>query len=196
MMKRQEMWARSALRTLVAALLAAGPTGCVETGLYEKAALDLDGARRENGRKEQQIRELQWQLASAGQQLQALSQRDAAALASLDRRVQEASAANRALAERLKTREQEAEKLTLAVARAEEEASAKRGPPGPTHRLRPEELKRIEDAAGSRDAEVSKLLARVEKLLENRAARVAGPGGRPSVGVDGEIIDPWNGDRK
>lgn len=196
MMKRQEMWSLPALRTLVTALLAAGATGCVETGLYEKAALDLDGARRENGLKEQQIRALQWQLASAGQQLQALSQQDAVALASLDRRVQEAAAANRALAERLKTREQEAEKLTLAVARAEEEASAKRGPQGPTLRLRPEELKRIEDAASARDAEMSKLLARVEKLLGDRAARVAAPGERSQRIIVDDLIDPWNGDRK
>lgn len=196
MMKRQEMWSLPALRTLVTALLAAGATGCVETGLYEKAALDLDGARRENGLKEQQIRALQWQLASAGQQLQALSQQDAVALASLDRRVQEAAAANRALAERLKTREQEAEKLTLAVARAEEEASAKRGPQSPTLRLRPEELKRIEDAASARDAEMSKLLARVEKLLGDRAARVAAPGERSQRIIVDDLIDPWNGDRK
>lgn len=196
MMKRQEMWARLAPRMLVTALLAAGVTGCVETGLYEKAALDLDGARRENGLKEQQIRALQWQLASAGQQLQALSQQDAAALASLERRVQEGSATNRALAERLKTREQETEKLTLAGARAEEEASAKRGPPGPTLRLRPEELKRIEDAASARDAEVSKLLARLEKFLGDRAARVAGPGERSQRIIVDDLIDPWNGDRK
>ena len=196
MMKRQETWALQGARSLVAALLAAGVTGCVETSLYEKAALDLDGARRENGQKEHQIRVLQWQLASAGQQLQAAAQKDSTALADLDRRVQEAAEANRALAERLKAREQEAEKLTLALARAEDEASAKRGPQGPTLRLRPEELKRIEDAAGSRDAEVSKLLARVEKLLGDRAARAAGPGERSPRGVVDELIDPWNGDRK
>ncbi|MFS8070497.1 MAG: hypothetical protein ACMG6S_29380, partial [Byssovorax sp.] len=86
--------------------------------------------------------------------------------------------------------------LTLAVARAEEEASAKRGPQGPTLRLRPEELKRIEDAASARDAEVSKLLARVEKLLGDRAVRVAGPGERPQRIVVDDLIDPWNGDRK
>jgi small-conductance mechanosensitive channel len=193
MMKRQEMWASRAARALVVALLAAGATGCVESGLYEKATRDLDASRRENGQKEQQIRALQWQLASAGQQMQAISQQDAIVLADLDRRVKEAAAANRALAERLKGREQEAEKLTLAVARAEEEASAKRGPPGPTVRLRPEDLKRIEAAASSRDPEVSKMLARVEKILSDRAARAAAPGQRF---VDSDLIDPWNGDRK
>jgi hypothetical protein len=195
MMKRQETWALQAARSLVAVLLAAGVTGCVETALYEKAALELDGARRENGMKEQHIRALQWQLASAGQQLQELSQKDATALADLDRRVQEASEANRALAARLKAREQEAEKLTLAVARAEDEASAKRGPQGPTLRLRPEELKRIEAAVSSRDAEVSKLVARVEQLLD-RAAAAASSGPRPPRGVESDVIDPWTGGRK
>ncbi len=196
MMKRQEMWALRAAQALVASLLAAGATGCVESGLYEKTARDLDVSRRENGVKEQQIRALQWQLASAGQQMQAISQQDAMVLADLDRRVQEATAANRALAERLKTREEEAEKLTLAVARAEEEASAKRGPPGPTVRLRPEDLKRIEAAAASRDPEVSKMLARMEKILSDRAARAAAPGERAQRFVDSDLIDPWNGDRK
>ena len=196
MMKRQEVWAPRAARALVVALLAAGATGCVESGLYEKATRDLDVSRRENGQKEQQIRALQWQLASAGQQMQAISQQDAIVLADLDRRVQEATAANRALAERLKTREEEAEKLKLAVARAEEEASAKRGPPGPTVRLRPEDLKRIEAAASSRDPEVSKMLARMEKILSDRAARAATAGERSPRFVDTELIDPWNGDRK
>lgn len=194
MMKRQETWALQAARSLVAVLLAAGVTGCVETSLYEKAALDLDGARRENGLKEHQIRVLQWQLASAGQQLQAATQKDSTALADLDRRVQEAAEANRALAERLKAREQEAEKLTLALARAEDEASAKRGPQGPTLRLRPEELKRIEAAVSSRDAAVSKLIARLEQILDRAAA--ASSGQRPPRGVENEIVDPWNGGRK
>ena len=194
MVKRQETWALQAARSLVAVLLAAGVTGCVQTALYEKAALDLDGARRENGLKEQQIRVLQWQLASAGQQLQAVTQKDSAALADLDRRVQEAAEANRALAERLKTREQEAEKLTLALARAEDEATAKRGPQGPTLRLRPEELKRIEAAVSSRDAAVSKLIARLEQLLDRAAA--ASSGQRPPRGVESDVVDPWTGGRK
>ncbi len=126
--------------------------------------------------------------------MQAISQQDAIVLADLDRRVQEATAANRALAERLKTREEEAEKLTLAVARAEEEASAKRGPPGPTVRLRPEDLKRIEAAASSRDPEVSKMLARMEKILSDRAARAVNE--RPQRVIDSDVVDPWLGDRK
>lgn len=196
MRKRQETWARRAASALVAGLLAAGATGCVESSVYEKAAYDLDASRRENSQKEQQIRALQWQLASAGQQMQAISQQDAVVLADLDRRMQEATAANRALAERLKEREQEAEKLSRAVARAEEEASSKHGPAGPTIRLRPEELRRIEAAASSRDPEVSKLLGRLEKILSDRAAGVAVPGERPPRVVDSDLIDPWNGDRK
>lgn len=195
MVKRQETWALHAARSLVAVLLAAGATGCVETALYEKSALDLDRARRDNGMKEQQIRALQWQIASAGQQYQELSQKDAAALADLDRRVQEAAEANRVLAERLKTREREAEKLTLALARAEDEASAKRGPQGPTLRLRPEELKRIEAAVSARDAEVSKLVARVEQLLD-RAAAAASTGQRPPRGIESDVVDPWTDGRK
>jgi chromosome segregation ATPase len=196
MMKRQEMWARRAAGALVVGLLAAGATGCVETALYEKTALDLDVSRRENGQKEQQIRALQWQLASAGQQMQAISQQDATVLADLDRRMQEATAANRALADRLKEREEEAEKLRLAVARAEDEAASKHGPVGPTIRLRPDELRRIEAAASSRDPEMSKLLGRLEKILADRAARAAVPGERPQRVVDSDLVDPWNGDRK
>lgn len=196
MMKRARAWFGGTARALLAALLVAGATGCVETGLYEKAAVDLDGARRENVQKDQQIRFLQWQLAAAGQQIQALSAQDAAALAEAERRVREALGANQALAERVKVNEQEAEKLSLAVARAAEEASAKPGPPGSTARLRPEDMKRIEAAASSRNAEVARLLARVEKLLDERAARVARPGERPPRVLDGDLLDPWDGSRK
>lgn len=196
MRKRQETWALRAASSLVVGLLAAGATGCVGSAAYEKAAFDLDTSRRENVLKEQQIRALQWQLASAGQQMQAISQQDAVVLADLDRRVQEATTANRALAERLKEREQEAAKLTLAVARAEEEAASRHSPTGPTLRLRPEELRRIEVAASARDPEMSKLLGRLEKILSERSARVAVPGERPPRVVDGDLIDPWSGDRK
>jgi hypothetical protein len=196
MTKRERAWFGGTARALLAALLAAAATGCVETGLYEKAAVDLDGARRESAQKDQQIHALQWQLAAAGQQMQSMSAQDAAALADAERRVREASGANQVLAERVKLKEQEAEKLSLAVARAEEEASAKPGPPGSTVRLRPEDMKRIEAAASSRDAEVARLLARVEKLLDERAARVARPGERPPRVLDGDLIDPWDGNRK
>lgn len=196
MTKQHEAWFGLTGRALAFALLAVGATGCVETGLYERAALDLDGARRDNAQKDQQIRALQWQLGSAGQQIQAITQQDAATIGDLERRVQGASVANQALAERLKIREQEAQKLAAAVARAEDDASAKHAPPGSTVRLRPEDLKRIEAAVGSRDAEVSKLLARVEKLLGDRAARAARPGERPPRVLDGDLVDPWDGDRK
>jgi hypothetical protein len=175
-------------------VLAVGATGCVETGLYEKAALDLDGARRASAEKDLQIRLLQWQLASAGQQIQAMSARDAALLADAERRAQEASSATQALAERVKAKEQEAEKLALAVARAEEDAaSAKHGPQGPSVRLRPEDVKRIEAAASARDADVARLLVRVEKALGDRASH---PGERPQRVLDGDLVDPWEGSRK
>jgi hypothetical protein len=189
-------WRGRAATALVTALLASGVTGCVETGLYEKAALDLDGARRENLQKDQQLRALQWQLAAAGQQAQLLAQQDAAALAEAERRGQEAVVANRSLAERLAAREQETARLKLAVAQAEEDAATKHGPPGPTVRLRPEDLKRIEAAASSHDTELSKLLARVEKILGDRAARTARTGERPARVLDGDLVDPWDGDRK
>ena len=196
MMKQQRAWFGWTARALLTALLAAGATGCVETGLYEKAALDLDGARRENAQKDQQIRALQWQLAAAGQQMQSMSAQDAAVLADVERRATEALTANQALAALVLLKEQEAEKLSLAVARAEEEAAAKHGPPGPTARLRPEDVKRIEAAASSRDAEVAKLLVRVEKLLEDRAAHAPRTGERPQRVLDGDLVDPWDGSRK
>jgi chromosome segregation ATPase len=170
----------------------------VETGLYEKAALDLEGSRRESLQKEQQIRALQWQLAAAGQQVQAITQRDAATIAEMEQRAQEDSAANRVLAARVAAKEQEAAKLTAAVARAEEDAAAApRGPAGPTARLRPEDLKRIEAAATVRDAELTKLLARVEKILADRSGRAARPGDtRPQRVLEGDLVDPWDGARK
>jgi uncharacterized protein YhaN len=195
-MKRLEAWARRATAVLGAALLVSGVTGCVETALYEKATLDLDGARRESAQKDQQIHALQWQLASAGQQAQALSQQNAAVVGDLQRRVQEAAAATRTLAERVQAKEQETEQLRLAVARAEEEASAKHGPPGPAVRLRPEDLKRIEAAASARDAEVSKLLARLEKILGERAVQAASPGDQIPRRGDADFVDPWKSDRK
>lgn len=191
-------WVGPAAGLIVAALLASGVMGCVETGLYEKAALDLDGARRESLRKDQQIRALQWQLAAAGQQVQSMAQQDAAAIAEAERRAQESATANRLLADRLTAKEQDTARLTLAVQRAEEDAatSSKHGPPGPTARLRPEDLKRIEAAAGGRDADLTKLLARVEKILADRAARGARPGERPQRVVEGDLVDPWDGERK
>ena len=185
-----------AARALVAVLLAASMTGCVETALYEKAALDLDGARRESLQKDQQIRGLQWQLAAAGQQIQLVTQQDAATIADMERRAQEASAANRVLAARASAKEQEAAKLALAVARAEEEAAAKPGPGGPSVRLRPEDLKRIEVAASARDAELTRLLARIEKILGDRSGRVTRPGERPERVLEGDLVDPWDGARK
>ena len=178
---------------LVAVLLSSGVSGCVETGLYEKAAQDLDGARRESLQKDQQIRALQWQLAAAGQQVQLVTQQDAAALAEAERRAQEATASNRALAERLLAKEQEAARLAVALAHADDDASAKHAPPGTTVRLRPEDLKRIEAAASSRDAELTKLLARIEKILGARAAR---SGERAPRVLEGDLVDPWDGERK
>ncbi len=189
--------AGNAARALVAMMLAAGVTGCVETGLYEKAALDLDGARRESLQKDQQIRALQWQLAAAGQQVQSLAQQSAAAMAEMELRAQEGAAANRVLTARVTAKEEEAAKLGLAVAHAEaDSASAAHGPAGPAVRLRPEDLRRIEAAVSGRDAELTKLFARFEKILADRGSRAARPGERPQRVLDGDLVDPWDGERK
>src|SRR6478736_5301674 len=101
MKKRWETGVTWTRRVMCGALLVVGATGCVETSLYEKAALDLDRARRENGQRDVHIRALQLQIGFLSQQMQNSSKQSAIVVESLERRVHEDAVAKQQLAEQL-----------------------------------------------------------------------------------------------
>jgi DNA anti-recombination protein RmuC len=191
--------ARSTLRPLLVSLaavtgaLALGATGCVETSLYEKTALQLEEAHRAATQKDQQIRALQWQLAQLGQQLYEAQQRTEAYQGQLQAQIQKLGAQNAELAERL-TREERA-RATLLAATVAESAS----PPGRAG-ARPDDVRRLIAAVDARNAQIVEQLGRIERHLGSRpglGGDAAGGAGARTPQPGGDIVDPWGfGSRK
>lgn len=184
------------LRALLVSLsfaLALGATACVETATYEKAESQLDAARRAAAQKDDQIRALQWQLAVLGQQFREGQQRNEAFQRDLYAQVQQLAAANGGLSDRLKKAESERAALLLAgpgdAAPATGRGDAKAGP-------RADDLRRMVTAFELRNAQILDELARIERLLANRAGGHAGDAPKNPTSM-GDVVDPWGfGSRK
>jgi DNA repair exonuclease SbcCD ATPase subunit len=173
---------------VLAALVALGAAGCVESATYDKAASELDQARRAGQQKEQQVRALEWQLATLGQQFREAQIRNEASQRELAQRLQQLNAANESLEVRLKKEESHRPSVPFPV---QEEPLPAVG------RARPDDLRRLMTALEARNVQLVEALARIEKLLAARGEqdrRAAGSATSPPLG---EVVDPWGfGTRK
>ena len=180
------------LRLLIV-LLPLGPLGCVETGIYEKTASQLEEVRRASARKDEEIRAYQWQAAALGQQLRDAQARGEALQRELSTQVQQLTASNASLTERLK--KVESERTALALAASEPPPATRDGRPLAAS-LRPEDLRRMIAATDARNAQIVEELARIERLLGS-APRAAPVESRSQAAQGGDVVDPWGfGSRK
>lgn len=174
----------SPARILVSSLtlsLLAFMTGCVETAVYERTASQLDHATRAGREKDQQVRALEWQVATLAQQVVQAEMRGAAAQRELHERLQKIAETNAACADRLGRQEAEAAQQAASV-------SAMQGARG-----RPEDLRRLLAAVEAQNARLIERLGRLEQKLDAQSGDVKAlrQRGRPERTVDSEIIDPW-----
>jgi chromosome segregation ATPase len=174
-------------------LLLVGAAGCVETSVHEKVTAQLEQAGRANQQKDQQLRGLEWQLVSLGQQFRESAARSEAMERDIWTQLQQAAAANATLQERLKRAESERTSLTTAI--VEDAAGAKGKPAGA--QLRPEELRRLLAALDTRNAQLLERINHLEQLIQTRTANAGAlPFTRPEPGVI-DVVDPWGfGSRK
>jgi septal ring factor EnvC (AmiA/AmiB activator) len=175
------------------AVLALGAPACVDSSAYEKSMSQLEDVRHAAAQKDDQLRAYQWQLGALAQQLREGQQRSDALQRELFAQVQQLTATNASLAERLKKAESDRAGLLSAAAAAADAPPARDGK-GP----RPEELRRMLAAADARNAQIVDELARIERLLGNSGGpRIHGgetAGSKPGVG---DVVDPWGfGSRK
>jgi hypothetical protein len=186
-----------ALCLALCALLALCGTACVESGAYEKSLSQLEDARHASAQKDDQLRAYQWQLGALAQQLRDAQQRSDTLQRELFAQVQQLTATNGSLAERLKKAENDRAGLLAAAAAAAEPPVGRDGKPG-REPLRPEELRRMLTAAEARNAQIVDELSRIERLLGSSPRAHGGEvtAGKPGMGV-GDVVDPWGfGSRK
>jgi len=170
---------------LGAALLAGG-AGCVEASVHEKTASQLDAARLAAQQKDQQIRALEWQLVTLAQQVREAHLRGDAAQKDLAAQVQQLTAANAALGERLKMKDEESARPPLPSPGDDKDT--------PPDRRRTDDLRRLVAALDAQNARLVERLNRLEQKIDARAGiddRSRGRQARPERTVDTEIIDPW-----
>lgn len=185
MIARMGLFCRFVSVALGAALLA-GATGCVETSVYERTASRLEQATRAAQQKDQQIRALEWQVVTLAQQLREAQAREAAARRELSAQVQQLTAANAALGERVKKHEEESARPPLPFPGDEKHA-------GPADRRRTEDLRRMVVALAAQSTRLMERLARLEQKIDAQAAEAHGrpKPARPERTADGDIVDPW-----
>ena len=179
---------------LLSAVLLFASTGCVETSVYDRTAAQLEQAGRASQQKDQQLRALEWQVVSLGQQFRDSAARSEAIERELWAQLQQATAANAALQERLKRAE--SERASLASNLVEEAAVAKGSP---AVQLRPDELRRLLAAVDARNTQLLERISHLEQLIQSRTAEaVARPHPRPEpTGPGTDVVDPWGfGSRK
>jgi hypothetical protein len=183
---------RGAVPLLAVALL--GATGCVETSVHEKAVAQLAEAGHASQQKDQQLRALEWQLVSLGQQFRESAARSEGIQREIWTQLQQASAANATLQERLK--KAESDRASLAANVAEEGSAVAKGKPQGAQ-LRPEELRRLLAALDVRNGQLLERINHLEQLIQARPASGATlPFPRPEPGVI-DVVDPWGfGSRK
>jgi hypothetical protein len=172
------------LGVAVASLLSA--TGCVESAVYEKTASQLDAATRAAQQKDLQIRTLEWQIVTLAQQLREAQLRGEAGQRELATQVQQLTAANATLGERIKAREEESARPPLPFPGDDGKAP-------PAERRRGDDLRRIVAALDAQNARLVERLNRLEQKLDARAAeeRNHPRATRPDRTIDADIVDPW-----
>lgn len=187
------MVASGRLCVLVASL-ALGSAACVEAGTYERTASQLEEARRAAVQREMEIRALRWQISALGQEISEAQQRDDASQRELHAQVQQLTATNATLAERLKKSESDHAALLLAAS-AESAATGRHDP-------RADDLRRRMALAEARSAAILDELGRIERILtqphlrptiQPAAAETALP---RATSAAGDTIDPWGGSRR
>jgi DNA repair exonuclease SbcCD ATPase subunit len=173
-------------------VLAIGAAGCVETAAYEKAAAELDQARRTAAYKDQQIQAYQWQIAVLGQQLREAQARSEAQQRELGSRLQQLGEANAELAGKL--REAEARRVPFPPA---EEPPPPTGKPRPDDKARVEDLRRMIAAVDARNAQLAEAVARIERILSRSHPEAEPPRKPPPQAAPADLVDPWGfGSRK
>ena len=162
--------------------------GCAEGGPSDSAGGPLQDARRALERKDVEIRAFQWQLALLMQQLRDGQQRSDTIQRELFAQLQQATAANAALSERLK--KAESERAALAVVPGEPGGRGARDDGRSV-----EALRRVLAASDARNAQIVEELAHIARILASRG-QPAEP--VPSKGLPpGDTVDPWGfGSRK
>jgi len=185
---------------LALAGLVLGQLGCVESGAYDKAAAQLEGARIAVAQKDVQLRAFQWQLDTLAQQLREGQQRSDALQREREAQLQQLATVNGTLTERVKRLELErADLLQAESLRATEPTGSGRGG------LRPDEVRRLLAVNAARDAQIVEELARIERALAAVTGTPSAPrrsagsssdvASRPGAAVD--VVDPWGfGSRK
>ncbi len=172
----------------------------MEAGTYEKAASQLEEARRAEVQRNTEIRALQWQIAMLGQQLAEAEQRHDASQRELHAQVQQLTGTNAGLAERLKKSESDHAALLLTLS-AESQAAANTTPRDP----RADDLRRRMALAEARSAAILEELGRIERLLgearqpPSRSTIRPGAdegGARRGTAAAGDVVDPWGGSRR
>ena len=182
-------WSTCAL-VLASTLVAAG---CVETGTYEKAVSDLGQARHAGARKDEELRAYQWQVSVLEQQLRDAQQRSDALRQDFFTQVQQLTAANASLGERLNKVTSERAALTLALSSESTKPEGRDGKVIPRDGS-PDALRRMLAAADARNAQILEVLQRLERLLGARPAGDAPSINHPEAAAD--VLDPWGGSRK
>jgi DNA repair exonuclease SbcCD ATPase subunit len=172
------------LGVAVASLLS-GP-GCVESSIYEKTASQLDAATRAAQQKDQQIRTLEWQVVTLAQQLREAQLRGEVAQRELSAQVQQLGAANAALGERIKAKEEESARPPLPFPGDDAKAP-------PAEKRRADDLRRLVAALDAQNARLVERLNRLEQKLDARSAedRNRPRTARPERTIDTDIVDPW-----
>jgi hypothetical protein len=192
-------WQTALLGAALGALLLAS-SGCVESGAYDKATSQLEAGRITLAQKDAQIRAYEWQLATLAQQLREGQQRADAREREREGQIQQLTAANSTLAERVKRLELERADLLQAESLHAADTGSPRG-------LRPDEVRRLMAASSAQNLRILEELARIEHALATipvggrdgagpRPPDPAGSGGA-RAGTGADVIDPWGfGSRK
>jgi hypothetical protein len=173
-------------RALSILLVTVSTAACAEVGLNDRGASQLDEARRALERKDLEVRAYQWQLGMLAQQLREGQARSDALQRELFAQVQQLTAQNASLAERLK----KAESDRAALAAAPGDAVGR----GQDARSNVEALRRVLAASDAHNAQIAEELARIAKILGAKPPADAGTPRTPA-GID--VVDPWGfGSRK
>jgi photosystem II stability/assembly factor-like uncharacterized protein len=178
---------------VLVAVIAIGSTSCVQAGTYEKVTNQLTEAQRAAALRDAAVRALEWQVAVVAQQLAEARQRHDTWQREVDARMQQLTATNAALAERLKTTESEHAALLLTV--SDESRSV-----GPRSR-RADELPRGLAVAEARDAAILDKLDRIVQLLAPPSPFLtmrfaSDQASTPVRSVVSDTVDPWGGWRQ
>jgi chemotaxis protein MotB len=167
----------------VVALVLALPASCVSKSTYEKAVADAQGAHEESARKQKEIDALHARLGQAEKDAQARDETIAKLQSdqhNLQQSLDETTAMNRSLRDELTRLGKDVDKvLAEKGALATELRDAK---------SRLDELRRAQQAAEARAATFRDVLARLKKLVDAGALKIAMRDGRLVIQLPNDIL--------